>query len=290
MNSRSLAIVLTVTLVLNLGLTIFLFATRSTVTDSAASEPATSKGHDRDFKQALSALRRDHEELQRSLLGTPPPREEGAVEGDETFHSLTDRLASIERSLERLQSALNGISIESVSEERAKLFAAENGHLKADEYFAAEKYAVAGEGYLRFLEHHPEHPDHRNILERARNSFRKAGYLEKAMWAQEELMRLYPEHRARDLMALAGMEKANGSYAEAARHAAEATSLEQTGQRHWYGLFAAWYTELAQGPQAGLAYYRKIEQEIIAAGYQNDKLGRRARESIELLEKQIASQ
>ena len=74
----------------------------------------------------------------------------------EQARSIDERLAELESAVAKLASAYQGISLEASSEERDALFRGEDGYLKADEYFAAEKFAIAGEGYLAFLEAHPD--------------------------------------------------------------------------------------------------------------------------------------
>ena len=247
MKARTSALLLAA-VVLNLILSIYLFTTRI---DESQPAPAKSKGviskSDSDDRQklaqAVAGMRSEVATLQETLAGIQPPTESGS-ENEDAIVSLADRLSSMEQSITRLQSAMNGTTLESSSAERAQLFAGEDGNLKADEFAAAEKWAIAGEGYLKFLESHPEHPDHRNILERARNAFNRAGYGDKAIWAQKELMRIYPESRATDLMTLARMEKNSGRYGTAAQHAEEAATLDKTSNRYWDLLYAAWFTQL----------------------------------------------
>lgn len=294
MKSRGFSLLIAA-LVLNCGLSLYLLATRNSATPAAATKSvaATKSDPDRlvDVEQALRGLRSQLSSLEQSL-GSPPPeagQATGGKDSADTVVSLRDRLATMERSLAKLQGALDGISLEASSAERNELFIGENGHLKADEYFAAKQFAIAGEGYLKFLEAHPDHPDHRSILERARSAFNKAGYGDKAIWAQEELMRIYPERRTQDLMTLARLEKDAGRFESAATHAAEAGALDQTSNRYWNLLYAAWYTELDQGPQASLDYYRNVQQQIVQAGYGEHALGVRAQEKIDELERRLAA-
>ena len=200
--------------------------------------------------------------------------------------SLNERLDSIEAAVQKLQRAIDGISLEDASKSRDALFRGENGYLKADEYFAAEKFAIAGEGYLAFLEEHGDHPEAFDILKRARQSFERAGYKDKAIWAQEELLTNLPERRPSDVMKLAQLEKDAGRYDDAISHAAEAAELAtepQTGL--WNRLYWAWYNQLRDGSEAGLNAYRKVEQEIAEAGYSDQRLGDRVRAKIAEIER-----
>ena len=201
--------------------------------------------------------------------------------------SIANRLAAIESSLAKLTSAYEGISLEAASEERAELFRSEDGHLKADEYFAAGKFAIAGEGYLAFLEANPEHPEAYDILKRARHAFSKAGYEDKAVWAQKELLRnLGDARQPSDVMTLAQMEKNLGNYDDAIKHAAEAADIStNTQERLWNRMYWAWFNQLRDGDEAGLSAYREVQREIDAAGLTDEKLGAGVRDKIERIER-----
>lgn len=294
---KSISTLLAVALCANLGLTVYLLYTKEDSAAASAGAPhsrASQEDSIKTLQQSLTQLRSQFRDLQVTLAGAPGDEE---AEGDPTtdgpdrtgIQTLAQRLETMEQSIGRLQSAMNGISMESSSEERAKLFVSETGHLKADEYFEAEKYAIAGEGYLKFVEAHPDHPDHRGILERARSAFNRAGYRDKSLWVQEELMRIYPENRTDDLRTLARMKKGMGRYDEATKHFEEAANRDQSSQRYWDLLYAAWYTELDQGPQVGLDYLRTVQQQIVEAGYGEQKLGTRAQEKIDELERRVTS-
>ena len=292
MKSRT-ATLLGLLLAANLGLTVFLLATRDQGNVGAAAEaksvaPPSKSGDLSHLEESLAALRDDLADLRGIVDGTPA-QEEGAAEGEaDEATNLIARLVAMEKSIGRLENAMDGISLEAASAERDKLFAGEDGHLEADEYFEAGKFAIAGEGYLKFLEAHPDHPDHRGILERARNAFNRAGYADKAIWVQEEMIRIHPENRGRDLMQLARMERNSGRMGDAIRHAEESAAAHNDSDRYWSLLYAAWYTQLANGEQAGLDYYRNVQQQIIQAGHGDGRLGDRAAEEIEEIERRIA--
>jgi tetratricopeptide (TPR) repeat protein len=292
MNPRSVPI-LAILLGLNLVLSVYLLATRDSrdITPDADSVALSDRVQLRRLQQSLGSLRQDFRLLEEAVTGATPPenRAPGNDSGvDQAVGGLGARLEEIEGSIAMLKHAMDGVSIESASAERAELFAAKDGNLKADEYFEAGKFAIAGEGYLKFLEAHPDHPDHRAILERTRSAFEQAGYRDKAIWAQEELLRIHPETRAEDLMTLAALEKDVGRYDDAARHAAESAALHEDSQRYWNLLYAAWYTQLGKGNPAGLDAYRNVQRQIEAAGYRDSKLGQRAQEKIREIERQIA--
>lgn len=293
---KPISILLAVVLSANLGLSIYLLYAKEDAATAKSGSPRSKAGQDeqmRDLQTSLTRLRSQFRDLQITLAGS----ENGQAGGDSSTDdpdqtgilTLAERLDTMDHSIGRLQSALDGISLEGASEERAKLFASENGHLKADEYYEAEKYAIAGEGYLKFVEAHPDHPDHRGILERARSAFNRAGYQDKSLWVQEELMRIYPENRTGDLRTLARMKKGMGRFDEATKHFEEAATRDQSSQRYWDLMYAAWYTELDKGPQAGLDYLRTVQQQIVDAGFGEQKLGTRAQEKIDELEGRVTA-
>jgi TolA-binding protein len=184
-----------------------------------------------------------------------------------------NRLAALEGSVRSLQQAVSGVNLEKVSAERQALFAAEEGYLKADEYAAAGQHAIAGEGYLTFLQNHPDHADARDVMRKARDSFLKAGYNDKAFWVHEEMMKTFPENRALDLWDQAKLEKEAGLYDRAVAHAAEAAELAPNSEeRLWRRLYWAWYVQLRDGAPSGIAALQQVQQEIAASGVKNPKL------------------
>ncbi len=201
-----------------------------------------------------------------------------------------DRLQSIETSMAKLQSAMDGISIEQASAERNEQFSAENGYLKADEYFEAGKFAIAAEGYLTFLQAHPNHLDARDIMSRARRAFQKAGYMDKAYWVQEEMISHFPENNFDDLFTLAQMMKSASRFDEAISHLEGAIEVAPTEEdRMWKRVYWAWYHQLRDGNQAGLEAYREVQREVAAGGVTNPRLGERVQEKIDEIEAILAT-
>jgi TolA-binding protein len=195
--------------------------------------------------------------------------------------SMEQRLRSLEGVVAALQSAMEGVSIEKASAERQALFAAEEGYLKADEYFEAGKYAIAGEGYLTFIQNHPDHADTREIMKKARDAFLKAGYKDKAFWVQEEMNKRFPQYAATDIWEQAHLEKEAGRYNEAVLHAAQAAELTANiEERLWRRLYWAYFVELRDGTAAGIAAYLQVQQEIAASGVTNPRLIARAQEKL----------
>lgn len=194
---------------------------------------------------------------------------------------MEQRVATLEAQVKSLQQALAGVNLEKASAERNLLFAAEEGYLKADEYAAAGQHAIAGEGYLTFLQKHPEHPDARDVMKKARDAFLKAGYKDKAFWVHEEMMKANPQHQPADIEELAYLEKEAGRYDTAAAHMAQAAQLDPNVEsRLWKRLYWAYYMQLGNGNAAGLEALRQVQQEITASGVTNPLLHQRAQEHL----------
>lgn len=183
------------------------------------------------------------------------------------------RMAALEESVKSLQGAADGMSLEKASADRQALFAGEEGYRKADEYFETGKFAIAGEGYLTFIQNHPDHQDVREVMKKARDAFLKAGYKDKAFWVQEEMMKAFPAHQPADLWEQATLEKDAGLYDRAVDHAAQAAELAPNPEeRLWKRLYWAWYVQLRDGNTAGIAALQQVQGEIAASGVANPKL------------------
>jgi tetratricopeptide (TPR) repeat protein len=201
---------------------------------------------------------------------------------------MEQRLARLEAAVTQLQNAFDGVSIEKASAERQALFAADEGYLKADEYFDAGKFAIAGEGYLTFLQHHPEHADAREVMKKARDAFFKAGYKDKAFWVHEEMIKDFPAQRSGDIWELAQLEKDSGLYDRAVNHAAQAAELSSNAEeRLWRRLYWAWYVQLRDGAPAGIAALQQVQQEIATSGVTNPKLAENAAKRMQEWRQQI---
>ena len=284
--------IITVTVaIVSLGFSSFLYFDRTVQEEPASQEIggeyAAGEMEMLELKESLTDLSNQIETLKKSI---------GKIPGDEADPSLTDaesasppafasidqRLAALEGMVSRLQSNYDGISMEGASEEREQVFASTEGAIRADEYFEAGKYSIAAEGYMTYLRNNPDDPDARNVLERARRAYGRAGYQDMAIWTQEEMMRLFPENRPQDLQTLAELYKDAGNYDEAIQVAEEASELiEEPQARLWNQLYWAWYTQLRDGNQAGVDAYRQVQQEILQSGYEDHRLNERAQEKID---------
>lgn len=278
-----------------LGLTLYLWSVGYRNVESGTpalarpTGPATAANQDiKELQKQIAALR---SEVSR-ITASSQPGSAGQAAGVPvtTSPAIDARLRNIETNLAQLQSAMNGVSIEKSSATRAELFAAEEGYLKADEYFEAGKYAIAGEGYLTFVQHHPDHPDVREVLKKARDAFLKAGYNDKAFWVHEEMMKQFPQHQVADVWEQAQLEKQAGLYDAAVTHASQAAELAATPEeRLWRRLYWAWYVQLRDGTPAGIAAMQQVQNEIVAAGVSNPKLAQRAREKLLEMQRQAAA-
>lgn len=192
------------------------------------------------------------------------------------------RVAALEESVKSPLSAEEGVSLERASAERQALFAGEEGYRKADEYFEAGKYAIAGEGHLTFVQKNPNHPDVREVMKKARDAFLKAGYKDKAFWVQEEMMKTFPQHQYADLWEQATMEKEAGLYDRAVEHAAQAAGMAPNPEeRLWKRLYWAWYVQLRDGNTAGIAALQQVQGEIATSGVTNPRLAENAAQRME---------
>lgn len=242
------------------------------------------------LKKEIAGLRRSIGSIQATPESGLPITIAPGEERPDEFVSINDRIGALESSVSRLQSNYNGISIESASAERAEIFASEEGAIKADEYFEAGKFAIAAEGYMTYYRNHPEDPDAKSILTRARDAYSKAGYKDMAIYLQEEITEFFPDQRAANLETLATMYKNVGDYDAAIRFADESASLTTDPQKKlWTRLYWAWYNELRDGPDAGLAAYQLVQGEIQQAGFTDHKLNSRAQEKIDDLLQRITA-
>jgi len=279
---------------MSLAISGFLYLNRSGPAGTAEGIPAgagsLSQPDADELRRTLTSLSEDLGELKMTIGDIEAPGEEAPGEdAPSEFASIDERLQALESNIARLQSAYNGISLEEASAERTALFKSKDGAVKADEYFEAGKFSIAAEGYMAYYNSHPDDPDARNILDRARKAYQKAGYSDLAMWVQEEMISIFPEDNRQDLMRLAAMQKTAGNYEEAIARAAQAADLATNPQeRLWDRLYWAWYNELQHGPAGGLNAYLEVQQEIQAAGIGDDhRLNERAQEKIEELRQQL---
>ena len=229
---------------------------------------------DADLEKRVAALEKTLGELESALkAGGNDPR----------------RVAVLEETVKSLQGAMEGVSIEKAAAKREALFAGEEGYRKADEYFEAGKYAIAGEGYLTFVQNNPEHPDVREVMKKSRDAFLRAGYKDKAFWVQEEMMKAFPQHQAADLWEQARLEKDAGLYDRAVEHAARAAELAPNPEeRLWKRLYWAWYVQLRDGNTAGIAALQQVQGEIAASGVSNPNLAANAARRMEEWQKLAA--
>lgn len=247
--------------------------------------------------EAIDALRGDVERLSRDVATRSAlPAETSAPSRDDDssaafvpaetllsarFDAVTERLDRIESTLTTMRDANEEVAAAQLREQRQEQFRAEDGYVLADELLAQKQYAVGANGILSFLEAHPDHPDARDLMRKACDAFRDAGYGEKALWVQNEMLKRYPESRGEDLYSLAMLEKRLRRIDDAFRSISESVDLATTVQTRMNRMFyRAYLIHERDGDAAGLAAYREVEQTARAAGISNpaDEAGRRANE------------
>jgi tetratricopeptide (TPR) repeat protein len=231
--------------------------------------------------------------LERALAAAPPaaPREEAVAPASTAAGEagLLERLGAIEKLLGEMRSAGDELEVARLKEEREERLRAEDGYIAADELLAEKKHALAGSAYLKFLEHHPGHPEARDLMGKARDAFLGAGYAEKAFAIHREMMEKFPAERDKDLMSLAMMEKDSRRLDDAIQHAGEAAELARIEEdKVWRLMYRAWFVQLRDGDAAGLQAYRQVEQLIEQLSMGEKNPGRKVKERIAEVEARLA--
>lgn len=247
--------------------------------------------------QAIDALRQDVQRLSadaaaRGGAAALDDRPGAAAPADAALAARLDqvveRLAGLETTLAAMKDVNDELTMAKLHEKRQEQFRAEDGFAVADELLAQKKLAVGANGILTFLDAHPEHPDARDLMKKARDAFFEAGYREKALWLHGEIMRKFPEQRSEDAYMLAMLEKQMRKYDDALRHIGESIDLSRTAQERLNRMFyRAYLIHERDGDAAGLEAYREVERAGRAAGVQfpSNEAAKRAGE----IEERLAS-
>ena len=165
-------------------------------------------------------------------------------------------------------------------------FAADDGFVVASKLFEDGKYGSAAEGMLEFVEHHPDHPDRRDIMARARKAFARAGMVQRAVDLQKEIIEAFPKNRGDDYSTLARMEFDRKNYDAAVSALDESIALTRDPQEElWRRMYRAWYIELGRGPAAGIAAYKEVDAVREGYGIENAKMTERIAKKVADLEK-----
>ncbi len=230
---------------------------------------------------AIGDLRADVDEFSIALdqrsrtLGNnavPAPGDGGAAGGGLAgrLDEVLARIDGLEKTLASMKEMNDELAFAKLREKREEQFRSEDGYMVADELLAAKKFAVGANGILSFLEAHPDHPDTRDLMAKARDAFRQAGYPAKAIWLHEEMMRKFPENRGRDLYSLAMLEKHSRKIDSALEHITESVELANNPQERMNRMFyQAYLIHQRDGDPAGLAAYRNVARQATAAGVTN---------------------
>lgn len=208
----------------------------------------------------------------------------------EALHGqLIERFSAVETELQSLKKTVENLV--PASEVIGDQFSQPTGRATADTYFDEGKFATAAGGYMAFLEHHPDHPDAIDILRKARDAYRRAGYNDMAIEVQERLLRDYQlDDRYRELMTLAAFNKELKRYDEAIRRVDAAVETASSNKEKLTAdSYRSWYIELGHGAAAGLAAYRRSEQYAAELGLSEDKAAERIRTKIKQLENIVAA-
>ncbi len=249
--------------------------------------------------EAIAALRKDVDSLSNEVARRPAPvaAAGGAPDpapADESalaarLDQVIERLDALEKSLATIRDVNEELAVARLREKREEQFRSEDGYTVADELLEEKKYALGANGILTFLDAHPDDPDARDLMRKARDAFLRAGYGEKALWLQGEIMSRYPEHRGADLYGLAMMEKQLRKFDDAMRHIEESIELASRDQDRMNRMFyRAYLIHQRDGDEAGLAAYREVERVATTAGIRTpaEEAGKRAKQ----IEERLAGQ
>ncbi len=212
------------------------------------------------------------------------------TENDGISDEWAQRIESLESNLEEMQNTLTSLSLEAHSQKREEIFRSEFGYEKADEYFELRNFTVAGNGYLQFLEAHPDHPDARDVLQKARDAFLEANYHGKAEWVQTQVMERNPEFLAEDAYKMAWMLKQQRRYDEAISYIDQAAEAARNDvDRLWRRSYRAFLIQQRDGNSAGIDAYNELLKEIDRANLSDKALGDDARSRIANLKTRVAN-
>ena len=198
------------------------------------------------------------------------------------------RVDALEKKIADLGAAFEAFEVATILGEEEPDFGADGGYVHADKLAEGGKHSAAAEGYLKFLENHPDHPDFHDIAQKARVSLLRSGYVDQAIDVLKQLIEKFPERQERDYSILATMEKNAERYDDAIEHleaSIERTADKQT--RLWRLMYRAWYVHLRDGDAAGLAAYREVDRIRESLGVNIEKMKKRLAEKINVLEERL---
>ncbi len=269
MNKGLFALVLVIVLMSNAITFILLYTSRPSPSDPdyniSSSTQEQLKSIETELKELNQAFNSHlaHENSQKGLSSSSKNNELEAIQ--KNLDEVLTRLKKLENSGITANADIDTF-IEQ-RKERQKLFQAEDGHIFAQELLADKKFAMAANGILTFLEAHPDHPDTQDLMRKARDGFRNSGYLDKALWLQEEIMKKFPEHHAGDLHILSIMKRRMKKYDEALKHIDESVHRANTDDERLNRLFfrAELINEI-HGDEAGLEAYREVQKKATQVG------------------------
>jgi tetratricopeptide (TPR) repeat protein len=240
-------------------------------------------------REAIDSLRKEVSRLSTLLAsrGSPSkvaidPEETNAVDLVSRLDEVIKRLESLEKSIAGKNEVSDELALLKLREKLQEQYRADDGFAIAEELLAQGKFAAGGNGFLTFLESHPDHPDTQDLMRRARSAFEQSGNLDKALWLQQEIMKKFPEHRGGDLHLLALLEKRMKKQDDALQHFNESVDLAVTDQERINRLLSrAELVHELNGDSAGLEAYREVERLAKAAGIESADEARKRADRIE---------
>lgn len=201
---------------------------------------------------------------------------------------LMARVDGLETRIADLQKTFETFELATIMGGERPDFEADDGYVHADALAEAGKHSAAAEGYLKFLENHPDHPDYHDIAQKARASLLRSGYTEQAIDLQKQLIEKFPERQEDNYSTLATMEKNIKRYGDAIEHVG--ASIERTRDKQtrlWRMMYRAWYIQLRDGDAAGIEAYREVERTRQALGVNIEKMKTRLADKIREAEERL---
>jgi hypothetical protein len=244
--------------------------------------------------EAIGALREEVDRLSSARVAPAVTMAEPAAEEDDLaatqpgdgalaarLDEVIGRLSALEKTLAAMKDVEAELAVAKLREERLAQFRAEDGFKVADELLAQNQFAVGANGILTFLEEHPDHPDARDLMQKAVGAFLKAGYGDKALWLQGQMMEKFPDPTGQDLFSLSMLKKQLRKFDDALRDIEESVALAPSEQHRLNRLFyRAFLIHTRDGDEAGLEAYREVERLAMerGGGYPADDARKRAAE------------
>ncbi len=228
------------------------------------------------LQHELAATKATKESLEDALQNSSS---EKATEGeastvtDTQVQAISQRIAQVEKSMGALKKEMNEKVFVLLGGNDKIDFTAEDGYVHATRLAEAGKHNAAAEGYMKFLEKFPDHVDARDIAKKARANFMKAGFKQRAIDIQKDIIEAYPDYNEEDYSTLARMYFDMKHYDEAIENVTKSIDLMQPGNDQlWKMMYRAWYIELGRPPEEGIAAYEEVDRRRAELGIENKQM------------------